>query len=445
MRFIKDRQSPMLHYTIKRVFHSLLVILGTLLLTFVLFKVAAGDPTATVLGKNPSPREIEDMRRSLGADKPLLYGKWRKTELYSTASFKDGRNAPNGVSIEGPVENTPEGLLLKNGAKLRFDRNFRAESDRTLVTAECNEPLLINGVEAKRSWGVLTAEIESAPSIEISPASVTATIAGIHFERPVDNPFNSQMSSSIREIIDIAAQFPFVSFFNFGDTLLTREPIRGILWRGLWPSLALMVPIFIGEMLAGMALAMIACAFRGSWIDKSVLLLSVAGMSISYIAMIIFGQWFLSYRLNLLPVWGWGDLKTLILPVAIGIVSGTGGGVRFYRTVFLNEMSKEYLRTAVAKGCNPLNVYCRHMLKNAMIPIMTRASTVLPFLFTGSLLLESFFGIPGLGYAGINALNNADIQTLKALVIVGAFLFVAINLLTDLAYAWADPRIRLDR
>ena len=436
----------MLRYTLKRIFHSLLVILGTLLLTFVLFKVAAGDPTATVLGKNPSPREIEDMRRSLGADKPLLYGRWRKTELYSPASFKDGRAFPNGVAVEGVSKSSATGLALENGAKLKFNRNFKPDADKVRVSVETGSAILVNGVQAMPSDGFARVETEPGQSLEIvAPMEAGATIVSVAFERPSSSLLDSQMSASIREIVDFIPSFPFIRFFDFGDTLLTREPIRGILWRGLWPSLALMLPIFIGEMLVGLALAMVACAFRGTWIDKSVLLLSVAGMSISYIALIIFGQWFLSYRLNLLPVWGWGDIRTLILPVAIGVVSGAGGGVRFYRTVFLNEMSKEYLRTAVAKGCNPLGVYCKHMLKNAMIPIMTRASTILPFLFTGSLLLESFFGIPGLGYACINALNNADIQTLKALVIVGAFLFVAINLLTDLAYAWADPRIRLDR
>lgn len=436
----------MLRYAIKRAFHALLVILGTLLLTFVLFKVAAGDPTATVLGKNPSPREIEDMRRSLGADKPLLYGQWRKTELYSSANFKDGRALPNGVAAEGVFKNTQAGLFLAPGSKLVFSRNFKPDASKVRVLIETNSPLLVNGVEAKPSGGVASVELEPSDALSMAPLSGdAASIGSASFERPSANPFESQMSASIFEIATFSSSFPYVSFFNFGDTLLTREPIREILWRGLWPSLALMVPIFLGEMLFGLLLAMLACAFRGTWIDKSILLLSVAGMSISYIALIIFGQWFLSYRLNLLPVWGWGDIRTLLLPVAIGIASGVGGGVRFYRTVFLNEMSKEYLRTAVAKGCNPLAVYCKHMLKNAMIPIMTRASTIIPFLFTGSLLLESFFGIPGLGYAGINALNNADIQTLKALVIVGAFLFVAINLLTDLAYAWADPRIRLDR
>ena len=127
----------------------------------------------------------------------------------------------------------------------------------------------------------------------------------------------------------------------------------------------------------------------------------------------------------------------------LGVVSGLGGGVRFYRTVFVNELKNEYLRTATAKGCGKITVYSKHLLRNAMVPIIARASTVLPFIFTGSLLLESFFGIPGLGYASLDALNNSDLALLKALTIVNALLFVVINLIADLLCAWADPRIRL--
>jgi peptide/nickel transport system permease protein len=232
---------------------------------------------------------------------------------------------------------------------------------------------------------------------------------------------------------------------NFGRALITREPIKKILWRGIWPSLCLMLPIFFGELIIGIVLALFSTAFKGSLADKLISLFSIAGMSVSYLVFIIFGQWYLGYYYNLFPVWGWGDMRHMALPVIIGIVCGLGGGVRFYRTVFINELNKEYLRTAKAKGCGGFSIYSRHLLKNAMIPIITRAATILPFLFTGSLLLETFFGIPGLGYAGINALKNSDLQMLKALVILGAFLFVAINLLTDIAYAWADPRIRLDK
>lgn len=435
----------MLRYIVRRAAYSLLVMLGVMILTFALFRVAAGDPAATVLGKNPSPREIEDLRSELGTDKPLFWGKWLRTEAFTSVDFSEKRNLP-GIKLEGNAELDNGTLQLKNG-KAIFSRNFKSPSPR--IKAE----IIFTG---NLKSGEKEGSAESPDSIEfiypgdieaitLEPGENGAKIKSVTFYREQGSPLNTQLSASVAEIISFKGKFPYVSFMNFGRALITREPIKKILWRGIWPSLCLMVPIFLGELIIGIILALFSTAFKGSWADRLISLFSIAGMSVSYLVFIIFGQWYLGYYYNLFPVWGWGDARHLVLPVLIGIVCGLGGGVRFYRTVFINELNKEYLRTAKAKGCNGFSIYSRHLLKNAMIPIITRAATVLPFLFTGSLLLETFFGIPGLGYAGINALKNSDLQMLKALVILGAFLFVAINLLTDIAYAWADPRIRLDK
>jgi peptide/nickel transport system permease protein len=205
-----------------------------------------------------------------------------------------------------------------------------------------------------------------------------------------------------------------------------------------------MLPIFLGELAAGIVLGLIAVAFSGQFADRALLFWAVITMSMSYLVTIIFGQWIAGYYLDWFPVWGFGDVKYFMLPVLIGVVCGFGSNLRFFRTVYADELRKEYLRTALAKGASPFSVYGRHLLRNAMVQIITRAGAGLPFLFTGSLLLESFFGIPGLGFAGMEALMNSDIQMLKALVLLSAILFVIMNLLTDIAYAWADPRIKLE-
>ena len=184
------------------------------------------------------------------------------------------------------------------------------------------------------------------------------------------------------------------------------------------------------------------CNDRGGVVDD--LIVYCLQPKTSYLVVIIFAQWFLGYYYDLFPVWGFEGWRSLGLPILVGILCGIGGNVRFYRTVFVNELRREYLRTAAAKGASPLTIYGRHLLRNAAIQIITRASAALPFLFTGSMLLESFFGIPGLGFAGVDALYNSDLQLLKALVVTSALLFVVMNLLADLAYAWADPRIRLE-
>ena len=397
----------MLHFIIRRIAYSLLVLLGIVLLTFALFNLAAGDPAAAVLGKNPRPAEVESLRRELGADLPLLWGRRCRTEVYA-AYTADGGELPPGVE--------------RDGARLLFRPRFEADGPFLVLIDGQTEP------------------IADPPP----PVTVPADAREVKFFRLQESPWNSQFFRALGEIIRFQPEFPYVSCLDFGRTLTTREPIGNILKRGVGPSLGLMLPIFFGELLLGIVLALLATAFKDRLVDRTLVLFSVAGMSISYLVLIIFAQWFLGYYCNLFPVWGWGSWRYLALPVIVGIVSGVGGSVRFYRTVFVDELRREYLRTAAAKGCSPWSIYGRHLLRNAAIPIITRASAVLPFLFTGSLLLETFFGIPGLGFAGIDALNNSDLQLLKALVIVSALLFVVLNLLTDLAYAWADPRIRLE-
>ena len=402
----------MFSYIIKRFFYSILIIAGVILLTFGLFRVAAGDPAAAVLGKNPSPREVEDLRSDLGADLPLVYGRWRKTEAFSSADFSS--------------KNKKLGVTVKDG-NILFKRNFDIDSP-----VQCR----IKG----KTW---EKEINIPPSQKVLIIPNAPQIASVEFFREQKSPFNSQLIRSVKEIMSFSSTFPYVTFLNFGRTIVTREPIRHILWRGVGPSLCLMVPIFIGEIIIGICLALLAAAYKGRWPDRVLMLLAISTMSISYLVFIILGQWFLAYSLNWFPVWGWGSLINLALPLIIGIASGLGGSVRFYRTVFVNELNREYLRTAAAKGCSTFSIYTKHLLRNAMIPIITHATAALPFLFTGSLLLETFFGIPGLGYLGVEALNNSDLQLLKALVIISAILFVTINTVADVAYAWADPRIRL--
>jgi len=421
----------MFSFILRRTGYSVLILFGVLIVTFLLFRVAAGDPVAALLVKNPSPEEVELRRENLGSNKPLFWGRWKTSLIYQDADFRTGRTVFPGVERS------------ESGERIRFRRNFLpANGSRVRVEAEGAAAELYGpGGEKLQESGHGEWILEEAPEhLEVLVPSGKAV--SVRFFRPTRHLFDSQAAASLKEVVHFQKEFPYVRFFDFGETLHTRESIRGKLWRGMWPSLFLMIPIFFGELLCGIVLAMLSCVWHGRWPDRVIMIFSVAGMSISYLALIIFGQWFFGYWLNLFPVWGWGSPRFLILPIIIGIVSGTGGGARFYRTVFLDEAGREYLRTAKAKGLSPFKVYFVHMLRNALVPIITRASTILPFLFTGSLLLESYFGIPGLGYEGINALNDSDLQMLKALVILGAILFVVINLLTDVAYAWVDPRMR---
>ncbi|HCE42260.1 MAG TPA: hypothetical protein DET40_01770 [Lentisphaeria bacterium] len=433
----------MLSYILRRSAYSILVILGVMLLTFVLFRFAAGDPAEILLGKNPSPMEVEQLRKDLSSDKPLFWGNWRKSEIYRSARFNDKKDY-TGMKMEGTVEYC-KGFLKIEAGKISFTRNFDVKDTKIAASIVFRGHITLdNEIYFSSSWKNKFIDLKDSPATLILSTDKSLELKSVEFYRTHTPAWDSQFLASFKEIATFTPDFPYVSFLNFGKTLLTKEDIRHVLWRGMWPSLFLMLPIFFGELILGIALALVSTAFRGTWIDRTIMILSVAGMSISYLVFIIFGQWYLGYYFNWFPVWGWGSAKYLALPVVIGVFSGLGGGVRFYRTVFVNELNKEYLRTAAAKGCTPFSIYCRHLLGNALIPIITRATTLLPFLFTGSLLLESFFGIPGLGYAGINALMNSDLQMIKSLVIVTSFIFVIVNLLSDIAYAWADPRVRLE-
>ena len=387
-------QSALLKYIIRRTGYSFLIIAGVVFFTFILFNLCSGDPAAAVLGKNATPQEIDSLRWELGSDLPLIYGKKCRSEAFPVWEGKE--------------------------KTIHLKRNFPLE--KGIMVIRCQN----SGIHQKEITRHTREVNFSAPAGDVIIKAETFRLQ--------KSPFNSQIFRALKEVITL----------DFGKTITTREPISHIFKRSIGPSLLLMLPIFFGEMGLGILLALAAAAFRDRWPDRFLVLISVAGMSISYLTAIILGQWLLGYYLELFPIWGFQKLADFGLPVTIGILCGTGANVRFFRTVFTDELRKEYLRTAVAKGASPVVVYGKHLLRNGAIQIITRAGSTLPFLFTGSLLLESFFGIPGLGFAGVDALYNSDIQLLKALVVLSAFLFVLINLLADLACAWADPRIRLE-
>ena len=234
--------------------------------------------------------------------------------------------------------------------------------------------------------------------------------------------------------------------FDFGRAR-DREPVIDKIKRGAGPSLSLMVPMFIGEVVISISLALVIAFVRGSKWDVMAVVLCVAGMSIPYLSFILFGQYFLAYKWGFFPVFFSPDLSPpqyVALPVLIGIVTGLGGNLRFYRTVMLDEMRNDYVRTAFAKGLGTGKVLFKHVLKNAMIPIITQVVLAIPFLFLGSLLLERFFGIPGLGYLMIEAIGSRDYLIINAMTYISAILFVLFNVITDICYAFVDPRISLE-
>jgi peptide/nickel transport system permease protein len=235
--------------------------------------------------------------------------------------------------------------------------------------------------------------------------------------------------------------------FDFGSSDSGRDIGYDISQR-MWPSLAIAIPVLLVGLLLNISYALLIAFFRATYIDYWSVVLCVILMSISGLFYIIGGQYLVSKLLHLVPISGYatglGAVKFLILPVIIGVIGGIGAGTRWYRTLFLEEIGKDYVRTARAKGLSESIVLFRHVLKNAMIPILTGVVVVLPLLFMGSLITESFFGIPGLGSYTIDAINRQDFAIVRSMVFLGSVLYIIGLLLTDISYTLVDPRVRLN-
>ncbi|MCM2306815.1 MAG: ABC transporter permease [Sulfuritalea sp.] len=233
---------------------------------------------------------------------------------------------------------------------------------------------------------------------------------------------------------------------DFGRADDGRDIAREIATR-MGPSLAIAVPTFVLGLFVAISFALLLVFFRATALDISGVVLCVAMMSISGLFYIIGGQWLVSKVWHLVPISGYSGgvdaAKFLILPVIIGVIGGIGASTRWYRTIFLEEITRDYVRTARAKGLPERVVLFRHVLRNALIPILTGVVVVIPTLFMGSLLTESFFGIPGLGSYTIDAINAQDFAVVRSMVFIGSVLYIVGLLLTDLSYTLADPRVRL--
>ena len=212
-------------------------------------------------------------------------------------------------------------------------------------------------------------------------------------------------------------------------------------------SLQLAVPLFILQLILSVAFALTLVFFRHSRIDFWGVVLCVVMLSISALFYIMVGQYLFARLAKLVPVSGYAGaldaVKFLVLPIFLSLLARLGGEGRFYRAMFLEEIGRDYVRTARAKGLSEPVVLFRHVFRNALIPIITSAGSFLPSLFLGSLLIESFFGIPGLGAYAIDAIGGQDFAIVRTMVFIGAVLYILSFILVDIGYSIADPRIRL--
>lgn len=236
--------------------------------------------------------------------------------------------------------------------------------------------------------------------------------------------------------------------FDFGISWSTKQSISDMFLRGIIPSMTITVPAFLLSAVVSISIALIVSFFRGKFIDKFFVFICICMMSITSLAYILFGQWFFAYKLGWFEISGYDSgfpqfIPYVLLPVIIWGMLSIGPDVRFYRTVILDEIYQDYVRTGRAKGLSEIKLMFKHVLKNAMIPIITYLVIVIPFLILGSLLMERFFGIPGVGSMTIDAINSSDFPVIKAMTVLISIAYILFSVLTDVLYTLVDPRVRL--
>lgn len=275
---------------------------------------------------------------------------------------------------------------------------------------------------------ILAGQVASAEQIE-----------SIRRELGLDRPWTIQLWILVRDILS----------FDFGRSWMTREAVSDIFLTRLPATLTITVPIILLEVFLALPIAMLVAYFRGTLLDRLVMALCVGAMSVSFLVYIIGGQYLLAFEWGLFPVQGWSDSvwKNLViyapLPVLLATLVSLAPQTRLYRTFFLDETKADYVRTARAKGLSEPAIMAKHVLRNAMIPVLTNVALLLPGVFAGSFLLEIFFSIPGLGREIYLAVNRSDYPVIQAFTIYLAAFTMLINLAADILYRLVDPRIQL--
>jgi len=280
---------------------------------------------------------------------------------------------------------------------------------------------------------------------QVTPQMIEAWKVEKGYNKPLFLNPKAEGIGAITDTLFVQESLKLFSFdFGFSDA---KRDISSEIQERMGPSLAIALPTFMIALITNISLALLLVLFRGSLLDTSMMIVAVMIMSISSLFYIIAGQVLFSKIYHWVPISGfesgWGGIKFIILPIMIGVFAGIGSGVRWYRSIFLEQVNQDYIRTARAKGLSELRVLFGHILKNGMLPILTGVVVVIPSLFMGSLIMESFFGIPGLGSYTIDAINAQDFGIVKAMVFLGSVLYIIGLILTDISYTLFDPRVKL--
>jgi peptide/nickel transport system permease protein len=434
-------------YVVRRILYAIPILIGVNLITFLLF-FFVNTP--------------EDMARvHLGSKRITAeqISRWLRQREYHLPDFYN-----NGWTEAGVRQVSGESARLhlpgrKEGAyRIRIEISTPAPGKTLTVRVETDDTAVLN-LPSPFTEGNFTVALDGPPVQEFP-----FTFEGLEGEyHPVTLTLTPSEGAPMA-VVRVLALEQLSTLERFTETIFWKKSVRFLLFqfgksddgrdigaeirKRIMPSLAVTIPIFFIGIFVNIVVAMTFALYRGSYLDFWGVIVSVILMSISILFFVIGGQWLLGIALRLVPVSGYDTgihaLKFVLLPVVIGIIGGIGSGVRWYRTIFLEEMEKDYIRTARAKGLPETTVLFKHALKNAMIPILTGVVVTIPFLFIGSLVLESFFSIPGMGSFTLEAIQRQDFAIVQAMVFLGSAMYIVGLIMTDISYTMVDPRVRLE-
>lgn len=462
----------MLGYVLRRLWQAVLTIIGVMIITFLLFRVVAGDISADWVGARATRQMRADWNHRHGYDKPMLLNIHGRLLLTDTtqgdgvfaARDAQGSNAANALALVQAVSGAgDEGQSQSRSAVLEGRWVAMLDRDTPLSKLTGAEPMLKRAAEGgarqdrPEAAGPTTAPVAVRPALDIQTASgvrFSVDLAGVRTAGDVIDRVNQAAGNEGRVVASVSPRrklqvFDSQFFHHFwasltfaSRSLRDNKPLTTIIAERASESLAITVPAMAMGWMVALTLASVVAYYRGTAIDKVGVFLSVLGMCVPLLAWVIYGQWFMFW---LAPQHAYGTFYAVnvYVPIVIVVVAGLGGSVRFYRTILLDEVGRDYVRTARAKGVALPSILFKHVLKNCMLPILTNLITAIPFLIMGNLLLEQYFGIPGLGDLMITAIGTRDEPIINGLVFLTALIYTLGVLVTDLSYALFDPRVRL--
>jgi len=448
----------MTRFVVRRLLQSLLTILGVMVVTFLLFRVVSGDIAAAHEGAKATEQAKAVWRHLHGYDRPLVVNVHRRLKIADLTKGDDAllildvaddeskaadRLALLPSDIEGESRSIRLGRYvlgldwdtpiteLAGGMDLRADLGAgRGAAKATFEIRTASGKRIVVDATGMESVGELLDSINNHPENRQTGSdlpAVEATITELSFAQVLDSQFVDHLRSAVtfqsRSLVDNR---------KLTEIILERAP----------KSLALTVPALALGWFTAMIISCFVAYYHDTWIDKLGVFLSVLGMCVPFLAYMIYGQWFM-FSIAPQHAYGLSHRANVYVPVAIIVIAGMGGSVRFYRTVILDQVNRDYVRTAKAKGAPLPAILFKHVLKNCMLPILTNLILAIPFLIMGSLLAESYFGIPGLGDLMLSSINGRDEPIMSGLVFLSALIYTVGILVTDLSYAVFDPRVRL--